>query len=62
MTAKACFLDRDGTLIEERNYLSDPALVALAPGVPEALRLLRAAGYMNVNNEASSSAKLNVSN
>ena len=45
MTAKACFLDRDGTLIEERNYLSDPALVALAPGVPEALRLLRAAGY-----------------
>ena len=45
MTAKACFLDRDGTLIEERNYLSDPALVALAPGVPEALRLLRDAGY-----------------
>ena len=45
MTAKACFLDRDGTLIEERNYLADPALVALAPGVPEALRLLRDAGY-----------------
>ena len=45
MTAKACFLDRDGTLIEERNYLADPALVALAPGVTEALRLLRDAGY-----------------
>lgn len=45
MTAKACFLDRDGTLIEERNYLSDPALVTLAPGTPEALRLLRDAGY-----------------
>ena len=46
MTEKACFLDRDGTLIEERNYLADPALVALAPGVPEALRLLRDAGYL----------------
>lgn len=45
MTAKACFLDRDGTLIEERNYLADPALVALAPGVSEALRLLHDAGY-----------------
>ena len=46
MTAKACFLDRDGTLIEERNYLADPALAALATGVPEALRLLRNAGYL----------------
>ena len=45
MSGKACFLDRDGTLIEERNYLDDPALVALAPGVPEALHLLRDAGY-----------------
>jgi len=45
MTGKACFLDRDGTLIEERNYLDDPGQVALAPGVPEALRLLRDAGY-----------------
>lgn len=45
MTEKACFLDRDGTLIEERNYLSDPDLVSLSPGVPEALRLLRTAGY-----------------
>ena len=45
MNGKACFLDRDGTLIEERNYLADPGQVALAPGVPEALRLLRNAGY-----------------
>lgn len=42
---KACFLDRDGVLIEEENYLSDSAKVRLCPRVPEALRLLRAAGY-----------------
>ncbi len=28
----AVFLDRDGTLIEERHYLSDPAQVVLFPG------------------------------
>jgi histidinol-phosphate phosphatase family protein len=41
----AAFLDRDGTLIEERNYLSDPDDVALIPGAAEALRKLRDAGY-----------------
>lgn len=39
------FLDRDGTLIVERNYLSDPAHVMLLPGVAEALRLFRDAGF-----------------
>lgn len=39
------FLDRDGTLIREKEYLADPSGVELLPGVPEALRLLRAAGY-----------------
>ena len=28
----AVFLDRDGTLIEERHYLSDPEGVQLLPG------------------------------
>ena len=37
-------LDRDGTLIEERPYLSDPAQVALLPNAGAGLRLLRRAG------------------
>ncbi len=31
------FLDRDGTVIEERHYLADPEGVVLLPGVGEAL-------------------------
>ena len=42
---RAVFLDRDGTLIEERGYLSDPAQVALFAGAAEALRSLQTAGY-----------------
>ena len=38
-------LDRDGTLIEERHYLSDPGGVALLPGVVDGLRALRAEGF-----------------
>jgi D-glycero-alpha-D-manno-heptose 1-phosphate guanylyltransferase len=38
-------LDRDGTLIEERHYLSDPGGVTLIPGVVEGLRALRAEGF-----------------
>lgn len=37
-------LDRDGTIIEERHYLSDPAGVALIPGAAEALAALCRAG------------------
>lgn len=38
----AVLLDRDGTLIEDRHYLADPAGVALLPGVGPALaRLVR---------------------
>jgi D-glycero-D-manno-heptose 1,7-bisphosphate phosphatase len=40
----AVFLDRDGTLIVERGYLSDPGGVELLPGVPAALRLMHDAG------------------
>lgn len=43
--APAAFLDRDGTLIEDRAYLGDPAGVRLLPGAPEALAGLTAAGY-----------------
>ncbi len=45
MARPAVFLDRDGTLIEDREYLSDPAGVRLLPGVPEGLRRLREAGF-----------------
>jgi D-glycero-D-manno-heptose 1,7-bisphosphate phosphatase len=41
----AIFLDRDGTLIEERHYLSDPEQVVLIPGAAEALIELRDAGF-----------------
>lgn len=37
-------LDRDGTLIEERPYLSDPSQVRLLPNAAAGLRALRAAG------------------
>ena len=38
-------LDRDGTLIEERHYLADPAGVVLLPGAVEGLRALQAEGF-----------------
>ena len=41
----AVFLDRDGTLVVERGYLSDPADLELLPGVPGALTALHGAGY-----------------
>ncbi|HET9328554.1 MAG TPA: HAD family hydrolase [Candidatus Eisenbacteria bacterium] len=40
----AAFLDRDGTLVREVGYLSDPADLEILPGVPQALRHLQAAG------------------
>ena len=38
--ARAILFDRDGTLIEDRHYLSDPARVTLLPGVAQSLRRL----------------------
>ena len=38
-------LDRDGTLIEERHYLSDPDRVALLPGAAAGLREFEKAGF-----------------
>lgn len=40
MSALAAFLDRDGTIIEDRGYLSDPAGVRLLPGAAAAIRRL----------------------
>src|ERR1043166_1977680 len=41
---RAVFLDRDGTLIEEKNYLSRPEEVVIFPSVPAALKRLQDAG------------------
>ena len=38
-------LDRDGTIIEEREYLSDPEQVTLLPGAGAALRELQQMGF-----------------
>jgi D-glycero-D-manno-heptose 1,7-bisphosphate phosphatase len=45
---RAVFLDRDGTIIEDRQYLADPGAIAFIPGAVEALRMLRDAGYQLV--------------
>lgn len=39
------FLDRDGTIMVEKNYLADPDGVELIPGAVTALRRFRDAGY-----------------
>lgn len=48
MGSKAIFLDRDGTIIEDRGYIRDPADVALLPGAGEAIRKLADAGNLIV--------------
>lgn len=42
---QAVFLDRDGTIIEDRHYLHRPEEVAVFPGAAAALRRLQAAGF-----------------
>src|SRR5688572_22921320 len=44
----AVFLDRDGTIIEERGYLDRLDLLAVFPWTGDALRLLKRAGYATV--------------
>ncbi len=41
----AVFIDRDGTIMQDADYCSDPTEVKIFPGVPEALRRLKANGY-----------------
>ncbi len=42
---RAVFLDRDGTLIEDKDYLHRPEEVIFYPGVGPALKRLRDAGF-----------------
>lgn len=44
----AVFLDRDGTIIEERGYLDRIDLLELYPFTADAIRLLNRAGYATV--------------
>jgi D-glycero-D-manno-heptose 1,7-bisphosphate phosphatase len=41
----ALFMDRDGTIIEEQNFLADPRHVRFLPGALEALRAFSDAGF-----------------
>ena len=41
---RGVFLDRDGTIIQERGYLSDPAAIELIPGAARAIRLINCLG------------------
>ena len=48
MSCSAVFLDRDGTIIVEVDYVGDPDKVALLPGAAPAVRSLKEAGYVVV--------------
>jgi D-glycero-D-manno-heptose 1,7-bisphosphate phosphatase len=41
----AVFVDRDGTIMEDADYCSDPQQVRVFPAVAEALRRLKSKGY-----------------
>ena len=45
---KACFLDRDGVVNEEVDYLWQPEKVAIIPGVAEGLRKLHENGFLAI--------------
>ena len=45
---KAIFIDRDGTLIAEKNYLHKPEEVEFFPGVIQALSRAAEAGFVLV--------------
>ena len=44
----AAFIDRDGTINVEVNYLHEPEKAVILPGVAEALDLIHAHGYLAV--------------
>ncbi len=46
--AQAFFLDRDGVINVECDYLHDPEQVVLIPGTADALKQIRAAGFLAV--------------
>ena len=45
-TQRAVFVDRDGCVISDENFLCDPARVRVLPGVTQAIRDLHDAGYL----------------
>ena len=45
MSKRAIFFDRDGTLIEHYDYLTEPSQVELLPKVAQALKYLKARGF-----------------
>jgi len=53
-TRPAAFLDRDGTMIVERDFLGDPDGVEILPRVAQAIRLLNHWGYwvIGVSNQS----------
>ena len=48
MKRPAVFLDRDGTLIEERGFIDSSDRMALFPWTVDAIRLLNRAGFATV--------------
>lgn len=45
---KAVFLDRDGTINEEVNYLANKEDIKLIPGAREALKTFKKLGFLNI--------------
>src|SRR5258708_19915225 len=43
---RAVFLDRDGTIVEDRGFLHQPGEVRLLPGAGEAIHQLNEAGWL----------------
>jgi len=46
--ARAVFLDRDGTIVEDPGFLHEPGKVRLLPGAGEAIHQLNQAGFLVV--------------
>lgn len=44
--SKAIFIDRDGTIIADKHFLSSPEGIEVLPGVADALRRLKKAGFL----------------
>lgn len=45
---KAVFLDRDGTVVVDKDYTSDPDMLEFVPGACEALNIMARLGYLLV--------------
>ena len=45
---KAFFIDRDGVIVVETDYLGDPNHVEIIPGAVEAIKAIKTAGYLAI--------------